>query len=74
MKDNNLPHLSGKISRLAAQRHTPDTCGHPPKPSRHVVYEGLRCNHCCSFQEGGHWNIAQFMAINNDVLFPSEVA
>ena len=21
MKDNNLPHLSGKISRLAAQKH-----------------------------------------------------
>ena len=43
-----------------------------------IVYEGLRCNHCCAFQGGGggggRGNIAQFKAINNDVLFPCEMA
>ena len=41
------------------------------KSSRHQCM--LRIIHCCAFQ-GGRGNNVQFMAINNDVLFPCEMA
>ena len=47
--------------------------GHQPKPHKHFVYEDLTCNHRCANQ-GGRGNNVQFMATNDDVLFPREIA
>ena len=44
--------------------------GHQPKPHRHFVYEGLTSAN----QGGGRGNNVQFMATNDDVLFPREIA
>ena len=44
---------------------------------KYFVYEGLTCNHRCVNQGGGgggRGNNVQFMATNDYVLFPREIA